>query len=153
MGLRTDQLFFCTCPSPGRERVLVLSRRMVLHDLKDSAKICSSFFPLILALGFLKVFIYLFLERGEGREKEREKHQCVVASHVVPTGDLACNPGMCPDWELNWQPFASQLNPLSYTSQGQNFFIMKIGVHCRKFLKNIKKLTINSTLRGNALNV
>ena len=73
MGLRTDQLFFCTCPSPGRERVLVLSRRMVLHDLKDSAKICSSFSPLILALGFLKVFIYLFLERGEGREKERER--------------------------------------------------------------------------------
>ena len=55
---------------------------------------------------FLK--IYLFLERGEGREKERERHQCVVASCVPPTRDLACNPGMCPDWELNWQPFASQ---------------------------------------------
>ena len=51
---------------------------------------------------FLKDFIYLFLERG-GREGEREgeKHQCVVASHVPPTGDLACNPGMCPDWESN----------------------------------------------------
>ena len=45
---------------------------------------------------------YLFLERGEGKEKEREKkHQCVVASHELPTGDLTCNPGMCPDWELN----------------------------------------------------
>ena len=26
----------------------------------------------------------------------------------APTGDLACNPGMCPDWESNWQPFGLQ---------------------------------------------
>ena len=44
---------------------------------------------------FFKDFIYLFLERGEGREKEGEKHQCVVASHAPPTRDLARNPGMC----------------------------------------------------------
>ena len=52
-------------------------------------------------------------------EKEGEKHQCVVASHMDPTGDLAHNPDMCPDWELNWWPFGLQplLNPLSYTSQ------------------------------------
>ena len=29
-------------------------------------------------------------------EREVEKHQCVVASHMPPPGDLACNPGMCP---------------------------------------------------------
>ena len=29
---------------------------------------------------FKKYFIYLFLDRGEGREKEGEKHQGVVAS-------------------------------------------------------------------------
>ena len=52
--------------------------------------------------------MYLFLERGEGRGREREKHQCVVASHMAPSGDLACNPGMCPDWESNWRPFASR---------------------------------------------
>ena len=53
--------------------------------------------------------IYLFLERG-GREGEREggKHQCVVASHAPTTGKQACNPGMCPDWESNQQPFGSQ---------------------------------------------
>ena len=50
---------------------------------------------------FSKDFIYLFSEREEGREKEEDKYQYVVASHVIPTGDLACNPGMCPDWELN----------------------------------------------------
>ena len=54
-----------------------------------------------------KDFIYLFLEREEGREEKRErnrnmreKHQS-VASHMPPTGDLARNTGMCPDWELN----------------------------------------------------
>ena len=60
------------------------------------------------------VFIYLFykdlisfLETGEGREKEEEKHRS-VASLMLLIGDLACNPGMCPDWELNQGPFGSQ---------------------------------------------
>ena len=58
--------------------------------------------------------VYLFLDRGEGREKETKrnidagkKHQ-LVASHAPPTGDLAHNPGMCPDWESNSRPFGSQ---------------------------------------------
>ena len=51
---------------------------------------------------FLKRF-YLFTFIGEGREKER------VASHTPPTGDLACNPHMCPDWESNQQHLASQV--------------------------------------------
>ena len=32
----------------------------------------------------------------------------MIASHVPPTGDLAHNPGLCPDWELNWRPVVSQ---------------------------------------------
>ena len=43
------------------------------------------------------VCMYLSLERGEGMEKEGEKHQCVFASLTSPTGDLAYNPSMCPD--------------------------------------------------------
>ena len=31
-----------------------------------------------------------------------------VASHTPPTGDLARNTGLCPDWELNQRPFGSQ---------------------------------------------
>ena len=57
---------------------------------------------------FLKDFIYLFLERGREGEKEEEKHQCVIAFRAHPTGDLAHNPGMCPDWESNLRPFGSQ---------------------------------------------
>ena len=74
-------------------------------------------------IAFFKKRFYLFIFRGRGREGEREgeKHQCVVASHTPATGDLAHNPGMCPDWESNRWPFGLQLmlNPLSYTSQSE----------------------------------
>ena len=60
------------------------------------------------------LFIYLFLERGERREKERERNINVwlplMSSH---TEDLACNPGMCPDWESNQWPFGSQTSAQS----------------------------------------
>ena len=38
---------------------------------------------------------------------------------MPPNEDLAHNPGMCPDWELNQQPFDLQARtqPLSHTSQ------------------------------------
>ena len=55
-----------------------------------------------------KDFIYLLLERIREGERQGEKHQCVVASGASPTGDLVCNPGMCPNWELNQRPFGSQ---------------------------------------------
>ena len=53
------------------------------------------------------------MERGREGEREEEKHQCVVASHTPPTGDLACKPGMCPDWESNQQPFGLQFSTQS----------------------------------------
>ena len=70
-----------------------------------------------ISFDFLKN-IYLFIFRQRGRKGEREEeiilpYQCVVASHMPPTGDLACNPGMCPDWESNQGPFDSQANPQS----------------------------------------
>ena len=63
--------------------------------------------PAIWAGFFIKV-LFIFRETGRERKTEGEKHQCVVASHAPPTGDMAYNPGMCPDWESNWQPFAPQ---------------------------------------------
>ena len=58
--------------------------------------------------GFFKIS-FIFREgkgrRKRGGEREGEKHQCVVASHAPHTGDLAHNPGMHPDWELNRWPF------------------------------------------------
>ena len=69
---------------------------------------------------FLKRFYLFIFREGKGEWREGEKHQCVVASCVPPTGDLVRNPGMCPVWNLNQQPFGPQpaLNPLSHTNQG-----------------------------------
>ena len=61
-----------------------------------------------------KDFIYLFFrQRGRDGERERQKHQCVVASCMPPTGDLAHNPG----WDLNQQSFGSQANTQSTEPQ------------------------------------
>ena len=49
----------------------------------------------------LNVFFTYFWREGKGG-REGEKHQCVVACHVPPTGDLAHNPGMCSDLESIW---------------------------------------------------
>ena len=71
-------------------------------------------------LVFLKILFIHFRQRGRETEREGEKHQCVVASHMLPTGNPGHKPDKCPDWELNWWPFGLQAapNPLSHTSQG-----------------------------------
>ena len=56
---------------------------------------------------FKDFYLFIFRDRGRQGEREGEKHQCVVASRT-PAGDLAHNPGMCPDWKSNQQTFASQ---------------------------------------------
>ena len=61
---------------------------------------------------FKNILIYLFSEKGEGKEKEGQKHHRMVTSHAPPTRDLAHNPGMSPDWESN-QLFGSQASSQS----------------------------------------
>ena len=57
------------------------------------------------------MILFIYFERG-GRdgEREEEKHQCVDACPMPLTGNLTHNPGMCPDWELNQQPFGSRVS-------------------------------------------
>ena len=64
-------------------------------------------------ISFLRFYLFIiFRERGREGERKGDK-QCVVASHMHPAGDLACNPGMCPGWELNLRPFGSQASTQS----------------------------------------
>ena len=74
--------------------------------------------------GLLKIFIYLFLDRGEGMEKDRERNITVGCLSCDPQWGRGLNPGMCPDWELNQWPFSSQasVNPLSHISKGSKGF-------------------------------
>ena len=69
----------------------------------------------VFSSSFFKRRFYLFIFRQRGREGEREgeKHPCVLASCTPLTGDLACNPGTCPDWELNRWPFGLQAHTQS----------------------------------------
>ena len=62
---------------------------------------------------FLRFYLFIFRERGREEDREGEKRQCVVAFHMPPTGDLACNPSMCPDSKWNQQPFGSQASTQS----------------------------------------
>ena len=53
-----------------------------------------------------KKILFIFGEREREGERKGEKHQFARHIDQLPlicpqTGDLACNPGMCPDWESN----------------------------------------------------
>ena len=58
-------------------------------------------------LSFLRFYLFIFREEKGGRKRGRETSMCGCLSRA-PTGDLAHNPGMCPDWELNQRPFGWQ---------------------------------------------
>ena len=72
--------------------------------------VCMCFWTLFFCIDqfFFKKVLFIFRETGREGEREGEKHQRVVASHVPPTRYLAQNPGMCPDWESNQRPFSMQ---------------------------------------------
>ena len=86
----------------------VSEKGIVWHSESSGLK-CSLFFFFFI----YRFYLFIFRERGREGEREGEKHQCVVASCVAPTRDLACNPGMCPDRELIWWPFGSQASTQS----------------------------------------
>ena len=77
---------------------------------------------------YLSINIYLFIhcylhlgtcslisERGERKEKERETSMWARNTNQLPLAqalirDQTCNPGTCPDWELNLWHFDLQDN-------------------------------------------
>ena len=71
---------------------------------------------------FLKFLFIYFRERGREGERKGEKHQCVVASCTSPIGDLACNLGTCPDWELNQQSLDSLASAQSTEPHQAGYF-------------------------------
>ena len=81
-----------------------------------------------------KDFIYLFLETGEGRDRGRE------TSRAPLTGDLAGNPGMCPD-QNGIVGLQDDVQPTEPQQSGQG----------QIFLTESSVLTLNYTLAIPAL--
>ena len=65
----------------------------------------------------LRFYLFWFYREGKGGGREWEKYQCLVSSHMPPTGHLAHNLGLCPDSELNWWPCGSQAGAQSTKPQ------------------------------------
>ena len=82
--------------------------------------------------------IYLFLERREGREKERERQINVwLPLMCLPTGNLACQPGMCPDWDSNQQTFGSKAGTqLTEPHQPGLCYFFQVTTNCLDDLNN-----------------
>ena len=56
---------------------------------------------------FKRFYLLIFLERGERREKVRERSMCETPLYRLPLarpqlGGLVRNRGLCPDREWNW---------------------------------------------------
>ena len=76
----------------------------------------SSIWPFTESLAtyfFKDIFKFIFETEGKGgRKRGRETSMC-GGLLCAPSGDLAPNPGMCPDWELNQQLFGLQASTQS----------------------------------------
>ena len=99
-------LFLCIFSSTWDHQVFLCSLKQKGMTINRYSAVPHFFF----SLSFIYFYFYfiLFLERERKGEREGEKQQCVIASCTCPSGDLACNPGMCPDWESNQQLFGLQ---------------------------------------------
>ena len=75
-----------------------------------------------------KDFIYSFLERGEGREKERERNISVWLPLTWPPLGTWPATQACADWELNLRPFSSQPSTQS-TEPQQPGLVLFLNLH------------------------
>ena len=73
------------------------------------------FFLFAFCFGSLLACFFKFIFRERRREGERgretsmrQRNSTWLPLAYIPTRFQTCNPGMCPDWESNWRPFALQ---------------------------------------------
>ena len=106
-------VFICTYMFQNWHHIVCI----ILHHLKCNivslSKTLSSCILwtifVVSIFSFLKNnILFIFRQRRREGKREGEKHQCLVASVCPTLGNLALNPGMCPDWELNRWTFGSQ---------------------------------------------
>ena len=86
---------------------------------------------------FKRFYLFIFRQKGRQGERKGEKHQCVVASHALPTGDLATQAcALTGNWTSDPLVLRLALNPLSHTSQGSKPLLTRsvghstFSIHC-----------------------
>ena len=72
---------------------------------------------------FLSFYLFSFRERGRKGEWKGEKYR-LAASRTPPTGEWTHILGMCPDQELNQQPFGLQAGTQSTEPHQQGMFFI-----------------------------
>ena len=103
---------------------------------------------------FIHSFIHPFIYRQKWRREEemernfnvKEKHPSMPLTHAL-IGDWTCNPGMCPDRELNWKPFPLQddTQPTEPLWSGNLGYFLLPHRCCRKCcVKNLSKKKWNN---------
>ena len=113
---------------------------------------CFSFYLVVtcsrVVLGVFKDFIYLFLERGEGKEKERERNisMWLPFTHLLP-GPWPATQACALTRNRTSDPLVRRpaLNPLSHTSQGCSRVFNSLESHLLEFFENLGKILF---LRG-----
>ena len=123
------QIALSQCSSDHSDKNILIYLKCSCNPY-DFNNVLFKFFPLtclILGVFFLRFYFFIFRDRGREGGKG-EKHQCVVASHMPPTGNLACNPVMCPHQTSDPLVRRPLLNPLSHTSQGWLVLILNSSV-------------------------
>ena len=109
---RGNWSMFLSLFSPSLPLSLNIKKKKILK--KEKKRI---FLFLLTWLGlkyfFFKRFLFIYFYKEEEGGRKGEKHQCVVAFWAPPTGGLAHNPSMCPDWKSNQWPLGSQVGTQS----------------------------------------
>ena len=78
-----------------------------------------SIYLIYLSSIFFRFHLFIFRQRGREEDREREKHQCVVASRVTPTGYWPKTQACALTGDPTSDPLVCKpvLNSLSHTSQ------------------------------------
>ena len=94
----------------------------VSSEIHNSPQYFLFFFKIYIFIFFSKILFIYFIERDEGREKVGEKYQCVVTSHVAPTGEHWLTTQACAltaNATIDSLIHRLALNPLCHSSQAK----------------------------------
>ena len=104
----------CSCPStslsPGFYSFVTIVRANGIH-LKSNSRLHFIYVCMYLCIYAFKDFIiFFFLERGREGERGRKtmRETSVGCLWCAPYWGPGLQPRLCPDWELNGQPFGLQ---------------------------------------------